>query len=65
MYIKCETLEEWKEQHIRFLDALDIGNAYNCEVPNSIPSLPYRAHPQFTITVFDRKITIWCDVNKQ
>lgn len=29
------------------------------EVPNSRPILPYKSHPQFTITILENKITVW------
>jgi len=61
IYIKLSR-EEWNEQHHRFLSVLEDG-AYLCEVPNSIPSHPYKPHPQFTIRILGNKITVWSDVN--
>ena len=52
----------WKEQHERFEGVLD-EDSYLGHVPNSIPSLPYKPHPQFTIDIFGNKITVWTDVN--
>ena len=44
MYIKVSN-EEREELHARFMDVLEDG-AYLCEVPNSIPSYPYKPHRQ-------------------
>ena len=60
IYIEC-TLDEWKRQHMRFIDALDFGTAYNCEVPNSLRGEP---HPQFTVEILGSKITLWVNRKK-
>jgi len=61
-YIKLP-LMLWREQHERFESVLD-EDSYLCEVPNSVPSLPYKPHPQFTINIFGNKITVWSDINE-
>ena len=62
IYIKLPFML-WKEQHERFAGVLD-EDSYLCEVPNSIPSIPYKPHPQFTINIFGNKITVWSDINE-
>jgi len=61
IYIKLRYML-WKEQRERFAHVLD-DESHLCEVPNSIPSHPYKPHPQFTISIFGHKITVWSDAN--
>lgn len=61
IYIKLRFML-WKEQRERFAHVLDEESDYD-EMPNSLSGIPYERHPQFTISIFGNKITVWSDVN--
>ena len=61
IYIKLP-LALWREQRERFAHVFDEESGYD-EMPNSLSGIPYKRHPQFTITIFGAKITVWSDVN--
>jgi len=57
LYIEVSREEFYKELE-RFKPVFD-NESFLAEVPNSRPVLPYKAHPQFTITILGNKITVW------
>ena len=58
IYIECDTIDQWRNEQTKY-DHYRGSVSYNCEVPNSLGGAP---HPQFTITIAGKKVTIWYNV---
>jgi hypothetical protein len=66
LIIKC-TRQEYEREFKRLQPIFDSESRW-CEIPNSRPNSglggKYKPHPQFTITILGRKITVWTDANQ-